>query len=120
MDLNTFDILVEEARNRQDELLTTKGQDYTQGDPDRLVNFKRWGSKLNITPFQVLGVLMGKHVDSIVAYMAGNALESEPIESRIDDNQNYLHLFEALIKDEAEAKARAKPARKQRRKGGRR
>ena len=117
MELPEFDTLVDESRDRQDELLTVKGQDYTRGNPNRLANFYRWAGELDVHPFKVLGVLMGKHVDSVVSYIkTGGQLESEPIEKRLDDLHNYLSLFEAMIKDVEKAVAAAKLGRRRVRK----
>lgn len=121
MDGKTFDELVEEARARQDELLESKGRDYTRGDPDRLANFKRWGTELDVEPMKVLGVYMGKHIDSAVAYIkTGGESESEPIQSRLDDVHNYLYLLEAMIIDVAEGAKEARPASRRAKKRGRR
>jgi len=42
----------------------TKGREYTQGD--RLDNFKLLAGKLGITPEQVLGVYLMKHIEGLL------------------------------------------------------
>lgn len=108
MDSKRFDEVVELARERQDELLEAKGRDYTRGADDRLVNFKRWGTELDVDPVKVLGVYMGKHIDSVVAYIkSGGQAESEPIKSRMDDLHNYLYLLEGMLEDVEAERAKA-------------
>lgn len=115
MDIKTFDALVEDARDRQDDLLTTKGQDYTRGSDDRLANFKRWGDELDVDPIKVLSVYMGKHIDSIISYVkSGGQVESEPIQARAADLHNYLYLLEGMIADVAEAAKKKATSRKRR------
>jgi hypothetical protein len=116
MEGTTFDVLVEDARERQDELLDAKGRDYTRGNPDRLANFKRWAAELDVAPLKVLGIYMGKHMDSVIAFIkSGGQSESEPIAARIDDLHNYLYLLEALIQDENEKPKAVKPKTRRKR-----
>lgn len=94
-----FDNIVEQARLRQDGLLTVKGHDYTRGDADRLANFKNNAKGLGLTPQQVWAVYFMKHIDAIMSYVKTGKLESEALTGRLDDAINYLYLFEALVKD---------------------
>lgn len=86
------------------ELLTNKGQDYTNGDVDVLRNFKKTAVNVGLTPLQVWSVYFMKHIDAIQTYIQKGELKSEPIESRIQDAINYLLLFNALIEDVKEKK----------------
>jgi len=83
-----------------DKLLTVKGHDYTQGakgDEGRLKNFYTSAEALGLTPLQVLGVYMKKHLDAVFTYIGKGKVESEPIEGRIHDAVNYLLLLNKLI-----------------------
>ena len=95
---DTFDDIISESRDRQDELLERKGRDYTQGDKDRLKNFKATAAEVGITPLQVWYVFAKKHWDAVasdIKYAGVNT--SEPITSRFDDLHNYLYLGEGLV-----------------------
>jgi len=98
-----------------DKLLTQKGADYEvkaltakeQEDRDRqrVSNFYAEAASLGLTPFQVLGVYMHKHQRAIDKFLATGSVASEPIETRIFDNINYLLLAYKLCKVEERAKA---------------
>lgn len=82
-------------------LTETKGDDYTKGNEDVLINFKE-GAFLGLTSYQILGVYMKKHIDSIFNYIKNDGqTESEPIEYRIQDAINYLVFLQALIKEKS-------------------
>jgi hypothetical protein len=100
MNSTQFNAIVEQARARQDHILKVKGADYTRHEEDRLSNFKRSAATIGLTPLQVWAVFFNKHVDAIMAFIKTGKTESEGIESRLDDAINYLHLLEALIKEE--------------------
>lgn len=76
-------------------MFTTKGKDYS-GDEDRLLNFKRVASRLNITPIQVLGVYLYKHLDAMDTWFRTGELAGEPIEDKIIDIHAYLMLLQGL------------------------
>ena len=97
MTASDFQRLVSEMRKRQDEALALKGADYTRSDPNRLTNFNRRASDTGLTPLQVWAVYAGKHLDAIMALVTTGKLESEAIESRFIDLQNYLYLGMAII-----------------------
>ena len=100
MTYEEFYTIVTEARARQLDLLQKKGVDYSDG-ADRLSGFKQAGRRLGITPLQVLGVYLDKHLAAIGRYIREGQVESEPIQGRIDDAQNFLVLLLALIEEEA-------------------
>lgn len=100
--VDKFDLLVEAARTRQDEILRTKGADYTRKDPDRLANFKNNAKGIGITAMQVWAVYFMKHIDAIMTYVQTGKVESEAITGRLDDAHNYLYLLEAMIDEQDE------------------
>jgi hypothetical protein len=87
-------------REEQDELLRSKGEDYTRSDPDRLANFKRLAKDLNIRPIQVWAIYSGKHWDALMAFAKTGKVESEDIRTRFIDLQNYLYLGQALLEED--------------------
>jgi hypothetical protein len=88
---------------------TGAGSDYTDDDSDVLANFKNVASRLGTNPITVLGVYLGKHVDSINTFIkemdkvqsleeAINLVyQGEGIVSRLDDARNYLDILECLL-----------------------
>jgi hypothetical protein len=96
-----FEKLVRQFRLRQDELIISKGHDYTvgNGDEDRLWNFKTVAGLLGIHPMQALGVYWLKHILAICTYIKTGALKSEDIDGRFLDESNYNLLGRALIDD---------------------
>ena len=99
MNAQDFNAIVDDARQRQDSILKTKGLDYTRHEADRLSNFKRSAESIGLTPLQVWAIFFNKHIDAIMAYIKTGKTESEGVEGRIDDAHNYLYLLEALIKE---------------------
>ena len=81
------------------ELLTYKGQDYTNGNIDVLHNFKKTASNVELTPLQVWSVYFQKHIDAIHTYIQKGELKSETIDSRIQDAINYLLLLHGLVEE---------------------
>jgi hypothetical protein len=100
--LKEFTQLIEGARQWQDKVLLEKGKDYTMENDDRLHNFKMIAEMIGITPFQVWAVYWLKHVFAIANYAKGGH-ESEPIEGRFGDNENYSYLGRGLAKEERQA-----------------
>lgn len=85
------------------EVSNKKGQDYTRKSEDALKNFKSVAERTGMTPKQVLGVYMMKHLDAISSYIEHDGqLESEPIKERIVDAINYLCLLWGLIQENEE------------------
>ena len=104
-----FAELVGIAQARQYNLLSKKGSDYTQG-LDRLSNFKLVAEEIGTTPEQVLWVYLAKHLFALRRYVREGRVESEPLQDRIDDAINYLHLLEGLIRDQADVLFSPSPA----------
>lgn len=101
MNSQDFNAIVDEARRRQDQILKTKGADYTRHEEDRLSNFKRSAAAIGLTPIQVWAIFANKHWDAIMAFIKTGKTESEAIEGRLDDVINYIYLLEALIREDA-------------------
>lgn len=91
--------MVIEERN----VLGAKGHDYTQGNADRLLNFKRLAAAFGCSPLLVWAIYLEKHLDAIRTYVMTGGVTSEPIEGRITDARNYLALGRALIEDQKPA-----------------
>ena len=105
MNTTDFNTIVRNARERQDRLLTVKGNDYTRHEEDRLSNFKRSGTAIGLTPIQVWAIFINKHLDAVMTYVKTGRTESESIQGRLDDIVNYCYLGEALVREEATAEA---------------
>ncbi|TXG97713.1 MAG: hypothetical protein E6R08_06235 [Nevskiaceae bacterium] len=88
-------------------LTATKGKEYTNnessGAADQHANFYRQAQELGLTPEQVLGVYLNKHLDAVKSFIKTGAVLSEPIEGRIDDAILYLILLRGLVIDRQEA-----------------
>lgn len=78
---------------------TTKGKDYAE-DADALSNFKEIAKRSGLTPLQVWSVYANKHLVAIESFIKNGAVESEPIEGRINDAILYLFLLRGLIEEE--------------------
>lgn len=102
MNHDQFQRVRENIAEARDSMLTIKWRDYRGVSPDLLANFKDIAAELGITPIQVLGVYMNKHVKAINKFIrCPDSENSEPIQGRIIDNMNYLDLLAALIVDDA-------------------
>ena len=99
MDNNNFVTLVENARKRQNTILSLKGADYADNN-DRLSNFKQVAALLGVDQTTVAGVYFLKHVIAICRAIRDKTLSSEPLEGRFDDAVNYLYLLEACFDEQ--------------------
>jgi len=90
--------VIEELESMANELLDSKGKDYTNGSEDVLINFKRNADRLNTSPLIIWAVYLNKHIDAINSY-CGSPTDStsEAIESRFVDALNYIKLGYALV-----------------------
>lgn len=104
MNNKRFHQVVERMISKCQDTLLKKGTDYSS-DTDRLSNFKEAAKRKGITPYQVLGVYMDKHVTAVDNFISRGKLESEPIEDRLMDIINYCMLLVALIEDNDQALA---------------
>lgn len=79
----------------------TKGNDYT-AEADALANLRDM-PRAGITGRQKLWVYLDKHMRAIETYVREGQVESEPVETRIQDAVLYLLLFGALVHEEKTA-----------------
>lgn len=101
MDKKDFEILRDKIFEDIKEISRKKGEDYTKGDADALKNFKE-GQIFGLSPKQVCGMFMKKHIDAIYNYIRTDGQsESEPIAERIKDAILYLCLLQGIITEEA-------------------
>lgn len=106
MNREEFNKLVELMEAQEHHLLKTKGDDYTQKDNDRLINFKRIGQEIKGSPLFnthpeliVWWIYFRKHIDAMQSFIKSGNAESEPIEGRVCDARNYLGLGLGLLVD---------------------
>lgn len=96
-----FNSLLKIKHEEEEKLLSSKGQEYTIGDSDRLIAFKEIAKQLGITPKQVCMVFMTKHFFSLCNYVSGQASPTtEQLSDRVTDLRNYALFLEALDEDE--------------------
>lgn len=98
-----FEKLFENFSDEMTKLVVQKGKDYTQGADDRLQNFKKLSTMLNVSPRIVWGVYCGKHWEAIMSFLNGG-LESEPIKSRCLDLAVYAFLLYCISEEEVAEK----------------
>jgi len=91
----------EEATAARIAMADRKSVDYTRGNfDDRFINFKRAGEELKEIGDPALWAIANhilKHMDAIWQYLKTQKDTSEPIEGRIDDEQNYLEMLPGLF-----------------------
>lgn len=85
------------------QIIGTKGNDYTQGEKDRLDNFKQQAAQLGLTPMKVWSVLFNKHVAAVMTYARTGKVASEPIHGRFLDIAVYAILGAALAEESENA-----------------
>lgn len=96
-----FNSLLKTKHEEEEKLLSSKGQEYTIGDSDRLIAFKEIAKQIGITPKQVCMVFMTKHFFSLCNYVSGQASPTtEQLSDRVTDLRNYALFLEALDEDE--------------------
>ena len=96
-----FNSLLKIKHEEEEKLLSSKGQEYTIGDSDRLIAFKEIAKQIGITPKQVCMVFMIKHFFSLCNYVSGQASPTtEQLSDRVTDLRNYALFLEALDEDE--------------------
>ena len=99
MNSKTFDRLFEEQTERSRTVLCGKAAEYAQDD-ERLHNFKVAAVLQDILPRQALAGMMAKHTISIYDMCwSGRDYPTELWEEKITDHINYLHLLNALIRE---------------------
>lgn len=86
------------------ETMKAKGHEYTQGDVDRLKNFRETAKDLNLTMPQVWYTYFYKHLCAIKTYIRdGHVTSNETIASRIQDCIVYLLLLYRMTEERARA-----------------
>lgn len=95
--------LTEQAEGRKLQLRVQKGEEYTLGNEDVLINFKDTAKQVGLSPLQVWFIFAKKHFDAIGNYArVGVERSGEPVEGRIDDLEVYCMLLRGLIKEHKE------------------
>ena len=89
-------------------LAGVKNAEYSRND-DKLHNFKRAGALLGCTPHEALVGMWSKHLISILDMVSdyaasGKIPTSFTIDEKFTDAINYLHLLEALFRENREGK----------------
>ncbi len=116
MTKDKLDRLVAEALDRRRLLAEQKGKEYTQGNPDRLANFRGAADAIDAQlkeslvdeqrMFAVWLIFFGKHFDAVKSFFKhGREFSSEGIEGRIDDMQVYLDLLRGIVAELKERKS---------------
>lgn len=100
---DAFSSLMEKTFETCRQLAKLKGAEYS-GDTDRLLNFRRASTNLNISMETVWNIYVMKHIDSINQYcadiQAGKERErAEPIAERALDVIVYMTLFLAMVEE---------------------
>lgn len=96
-----FNSLLKIKHEEEEKLLSSKGQEYTIGDSDRLIAFKEIARQIGITPKQVCMVFMTKHFFSLCNYVSDKSKPTtEQLSDRVTDLRNYALFLEALDEDE--------------------
>lgn len=86
---------------KEEELLTKKGADYSGGE-DAFGNFKRIAdfSRGRLTSKQAAFTLLMKHIDAIARHVFEGKLSAESFESHIIDARNYLFLLLMMTRED--------------------
>lgn len=99
-----FDRLVEQATKARLEMARKKGREYANENECRTFNFEIIAELLGIKPETVAMVYKLKHILSLCTYIKDLEHDTlrdltEPLEGRIDDDQNYSDLLRSIIHD---------------------
>lgn len=96
-----FALLLEQTVATVHKLSTHKGGEYA-GDDDRLANFRRNATALDLPMETVWAIYCAKHWDAVMQYVKDlnsgkDRVRLEPISGRLDDIIVYCILFKAMI-----------------------
>lgn len=80
------------------EINKVKGHDYA-GEDDALSNFKESARAVDVSPLVIWFVYFDKHMSAIRTFIREGAVQSEPIEGRIQDAILYLYLLMGLVEE---------------------
>ena len=95
MTFDEFDKIKARFQELENKISDTKGKEYANSE-DRLGNFKRVGTTLDIPTLKVAYVYFKKHLDAIEYVINGKKELSESFEQRILDARVYLMLIYAI------------------------
>ena len=99
MDKKQVESMFNELIDMERRIFSSKGDDYTNDDSDRLANFKRNAKLTGMTSGQVWSIYFMKHIDAILTYIRTGKLSSEGLIGRINDARNYLVLLACLFQE---------------------
>ena len=95
-----FNSFVEDTFDLLRTTLTTKGYDYDvdAAREDKLLSFKNTAEQMQVMPDKVVGILLGKHINTLFTYIAEGKYPNNPAvwDERILDSINYLIFLRAL------------------------
>lgn len=102
-----FSKMVKETFDEVEKLSELKGAEYS-GDVDRLKNFRRNGTDLDLPMEVIWRVYAAKHWDAVGQYIRDlhsnkTRVRLEPISGRVTDLIVYLLLFKAMLYERGEA-----------------
>jgi hypothetical protein len=82
-------------------IMKPKSYDYANNDIV-FVEIFRQAWELNLTPQQILWILLRKHLTAIKKFIVNKKVESEPIHARLADVANQIALLDILIHKESD------------------
>lgn len=77
-------------------LLDNKGQDYGS-EADANANFKETARKFGITPFQVWGVLVDKHIIAVANAIKRNPNNPERVAESIEESSTDIMTYHVIL-----------------------
>lgn len=96
-----FGIAVREEMKTCWDLLIEKGKEYSEGDEDRLINFKRSAGLQGCTQKQALFGMLCKHLASLSEMiMSDEPYSQDRWKEKITDSINYLLILYAMVQEE--------------------
>lgn len=98
MNRTDFHALMERTFAAVKAINNSKGQEYASDD-EALANFYNRAEEYGVDPKVVCGILWGKHVDAVKAFIRTGDVRSEPIEGRVHDVILYSVLLLGLVED---------------------
>ena len=81
------------------DIMKSKGNSYS-GLEDKLGNFKRIATTIDLPVEKVWYTYYQKHGDALASYIRGEYQDSEKIKGRILDMINYLWLLAGILKEQ--------------------
>lgn len=95
MDYERFTELWNELIDQSAKVFSQKNADYADAG-DVLANIKGAAQQLGLSPEQVALVYFHKHIQALTKGMLGQELQSESLEERFVDAENFLAILWAL------------------------